>query len=155
MRKPSLLLAAVILLLIGLWSVHRLQQPATPRFNPALGQGTVYVPPSREAAPAAAAGTSSSLPGFLPAEARDTVVLIRRGGPFTHRQDGSVFGNREGRLPRQPRGWYHEYTVETPGSHDRGARRIVTGGTPPSEWYYSDDHYGSFRRFDVDAGAQP
>lgn len=155
MRKPSLLLAAVILLLIGLWSVQRLQQPAAPRFNPALGQGTVYVPPSREATPAAAADTSDSLPAFLPAEARDTVALILRGGPFVHRQDGSVFGNREGRLPRQPRGWYHEYTVETPGSHDRGARRIVTGGTPPSEWYYSDDHYGSFRRFDVDAGARP
>ena len=113
------------------------------------------MPPSREATPAAAADTSDSLPAFLPAEARDTVALILRGGPFVHRQDGSVFGNREGRLPRQPRGWYHEYTVETPGARDRGARRIVTGGTPPSEWYYSDDHYGSFRRFDVDAEAQP
>jgi guanyl-specific ribonuclease Sa len=153
MRKPSLLLAAVILLLIGLWSIHRLQQPAAPRFNPALGQGAVYVPPSREAAPAA--GASTALPAFLPAEARDTIALIQRAGPFTHRQDGSVFGNREGRLPRQPRGWYHEYTVETPGSRDRGARRIVTGGTPPSQWYYSDDHYDSFRRFDVDTGAQP
>lgn len=153
MRKPSLLLAAVILLLIGLWSIHRLQQPAAPRFNPALGQGAVYVPPSREAAPAA--GASTALPAFLPVEARDTIALIQRAGPFTHRQDGSVFGNREGRLPRQPRGWYHEYTVETPGSRDRGARRIVTGGTPPSQWYYSDDHYDSFRRFDVDTGAQP
>ncbi len=153
MRKPSLLLAAVILLLIGLWSIHRLQQPAAPRFNPALGQGAVYVPPSREAAPAA--GASTALPAFLPVEARDTIALIQRAGPFTHRQDGSVFGNREGRLPRRPRGWYHEYTVETPGSRDRGARRIVTGGTPPSQWYYSDDHYDSFRRFDVDTGAQP
>lgn len=153
MRKPPLLLAAVILLLIGLWSIHRLQQPAAPRFNPSLGQGTVYVPPPRDAAPAT--GASTALPAFLPDEARDTVALIRRGGPFDHRQDGSVFGNREGRLPRQPRGWYHEYTVETPGSRDRGARRIVTGGTPPSEWYYSDDHYDSFRRFEVDAGARP
>lgn len=121
----TLLLAAVILLLIGLWSIHRLQQPAAPRFNPALGQGAVYVPPSREAAPAA--GASTALPAFLPAEARDTIALIQHAGPFTHRQDGSVFGNREGRLPRRPRGWYHEYTVETPGSRDRGARRIVTG----------------------------
>ncbi|WP_259304814.1 ribonuclease domain-containing protein [Thermomonas sp. S9] len=90
-----------------------------------------------------------ALPAFLPAEARATVALIQRGGPFPHPQDGSVFGNYEGHLPRQPRGWYHEYTVPTPGARNRGMRRIVTGGTPPREWYYSDDHYASFRRFDV------
>ena len=67
--------------------------------------------------------------------------MIQRGGPYPHRQDGSVFGNFEGHLPRQPRGWYHEYTVETPGARNRGTRRIITGGTPPSEWYYTDDHY--------------
>ena len=82
----------------------------------------------------------------LPVEARDTLTLIARGGPFEHRQDGSVFQNRERQLPPQPRGYYREYTVETPGSDDRGARRIVTGGTPPSEYWYSDDHYRSFRR---------
>ena len=82
----------------------------------------------------------------LPAEARDTLARIAAGGPFEHRQDGSVFQNRERQLPSRPRGWYHEYTVETPGSDDRGARRIVTGGTPPSEYWYSDDHYRSFRR---------
>ena len=49
----------------------------------------------------------------------------------------------------QPRGWYHEYTVATPGARNRGTRRIITGGTPPREWYYTDDHYASFRRFDV------
>ena len=85
----------------------------------------------------------------LPAEARDTLARIARGGPFEHRQDGGVFQNREGQLPRKPRGWYHEYTVETPGSDDRGARRIVTGGDPPSEYWYSDDHYRSFRRVDA------
>lgn len=58
-----------------------------------------------------------------------------------------MFGNREGRLPRQPRGWYREYTVDTPGLQHRGTRRIVTGGAPPSEWFYTDDHYDSFRRF--------
>jgi guanyl-specific ribonuclease Sa len=84
--------------------------------------------------------------GGLPAEARDTLARIVAGGPFEHRQDGSVFQNRERQLPPRPRGWYHEYTVETPGSDDRGARRIVTGGTPPSEYWYSDDHYRSFRR---------
>ncbi len=151
MRKPSLLLVAVVVLLLGLWSIQRLQRPAPPAFAPALSGSGSYVPPARAADPA----TSATLPGFLPAEARDTVALIRRGGPFAHRQDGNVFGNREGRLPRQPRGWYREYTVETPGSRDRGARRIVTGGTPPVEWYYSDDHYDSFRSFRVDAGVQP
>jgi guanyl-specific ribonuclease Sa len=85
----------------------------------------------------------------LPAEARDTLARIARGGPFEHRQDGSVFQNRERQLPSRPRGWYHEYTVETPGSDDRGARRIVTGGTPPSEDWHSDDHDRSFRRIDA------
>ena len=81
----------------------------------------------------------------LPAEALATLELIAKGGPFPYRKDGSVFGNREGRLPDAARGYYHEYTVPTPGSPDRGARRIVTGGTPPVAWYYSDDHYRSFR----------
>lgn len=91
-------------------------------------------------------------PGFLPPEAHRTIDLVQRGGPFPHRQDGSVFGNREGHLPRRPRGFYREYTVETPGLGHRGARRIVTGGQPPREWYYSDDHYDSFRRFEVPGG---
>lgn len=82
----------------------------------------------------------------LPPEAHATLRLIATGGPFPHRQDGSVFQNRENRLPRQPRGYYHEYTVRTPGSRDRGARRIVTGGEPPREYFYTDDHYRSFRR---------
>ena len=88
------------------------------------------------------------LPAFLPAEARTTIALIQRGGPFPHRQDGGVFGNREGHLPRKPRGWYREYTVDTPGLSHRGARRIVTGGNPPQTWHYSSDHYESFRAFD-------
>ncbi|MBJ6982022.1 ribonuclease domain-containing protein [Luteimonas sp. MC1572] len=84
---------------------------------------------------------------FLPPEAFDTLALIDRGGPFPHRQDGGVFQNRERLLPQQPRGHYREYTVATPGARDRGARRIVTGGDPPREWYYTADHYGSFRAF--------
>lgn len=86
----------------------------------------------------------------LPAEARDMLSLIRRGGPFRYRQDGSVFGNREGRLPAKARGYYREYTVPTPGAKDRRARRIVTGlggdARTSGEYYYSDDHYNSFRR---------
>lgn len=88
-------------------------------------------------------------PAFLPAEAHRTIALIQRGGPYPHRQDGTTFGNREGRLPRKARGWYREFTVETPGLSHRGARRIVTGGDPPSEWFYTDDHYESFREFEM------
>ncbi|MET7477551.1 ribonuclease domain-containing protein [Streptomyces sp. NPDC005648] len=79
----------------------------------------------------------------LPAEARRTLALIDEGGPFPYARDGVVFGNFEGLLPRHERGYYHEYTVPTPGSRDRGARRIVTGQA--GEIYYTDDHYNSFR----------
>jgi ribonuclease T1 len=82
----------------------------------------------------------------LPPEARATLDLIRKGGPFPYQKDGSTFGNREGLLPTKPRGYYREFTVKTPGSRDRGARRIVAGGRrPPGEFYYTDDHYRSFR----------
>jgi guanyl-specific ribonuclease Sa len=91
--------------------------------------------------------STATLPAFLPPEAQDTLALIARGGPFPHSQDGVVFGNYEGLLPKQPRGYYHEYTVETPGARTRGTRRIITGGTPPEVYYYTDDHYRSFRRF--------
>jgi ribonuclease T1 len=79
----------------------------------------------------------------LPREAAQTLRLIRARGPFPYRQDGVVFSNREHRLPAQPRNYYHEYTVPTPGAHDRGARRIIAGGN--GEVYYTDDHYRSFR----------
>ena len=80
----------------------------------------------------------------LPAEARQTLALIERGGPFPFpHKDGNTFGNFEKRLPMAPRGYYREYTVPTPGSTDRGARRIIAGG---NEYYYTGDHYRSFRR---------
>ncbi|MBA4742275.1 MAG: ribonuclease [Azoarcus sp.] len=85
----------------------------------------------------------------LPAEAIETLGLILRGGPFLYRKDGSTFHNREGLLPEQPRGHYREYTVPTPGAPDRGARRIVTGGDPPEVFYYTADHYRSFRRIEA------
>jgi len=80
----------------------------------------------------------------LPPEARTTLGLIERGGPFPYRKDGTVFGNRERLLPPNPRGYYREYTVPTPGSRDRGARRIVAG--EQGERYYTADHYRSFKR---------
>ena len=80
----------------------------------------------------------------LPIEAQETIVLIRKGGPYPYAKDGAVFGNREGILPRAKRGYYREYTVKTPGVRSRGARRIVAGAS--GELYFSDDHYNRFRR---------
>jgi ribonuclease T1 len=85
----------------------------------------------------------------LPPEAIATLRLIQGGGPFPYRKDGTVFQNREGRLPARPWGYYREYTVTTPGSPDRGARRIIAGGTPPRVYYYTHDHYRSFRPIEV------
>ncbi|MCF7750756.1 hypothetical protein KQ945_08360 [Bacillus subtilis subsp. subtilis] len=144
MRKPLLLLVAIVLLIGGLAAIKLAQRPPAPQFAPSLTE------PGAATAGATARRTAQDpLPPFLPAEARRTIALIQRGGPFPHRQDGSVFGNREQRLPPRPRGYYHEYTVDTPGAGNRGARRIVTGGNPPTGWFYTDDHYETFRSFDV------
>ena len=108
-------------------------------FVPSLVQG-------RDSAPGVGLATMSV--SQLPPEGRQVYELIGRGGPFRYEKDGVVFGNRERQLPSRKRGYYHEYTVSTPGSRDRGARRIVCGGQtlPPEVCYYSDDHYASLRR---------
>lgn len=80
----------------------------------------------------------------LPPEARQTLVLIKRGGPFPYARDGIPFGNREGLLPSRQRNYYREYTVPTPGLNHRGARRIISGGA--GEYWYTADHYRSFKR---------
>ena len=80
----------------------------------------------------------------LPTEASQALRLIKQNSPFLYARDGVVFGNRAGLLPKRERGYYREYTVKTPGAGDRGARRIVAGRG--GEYYYSDDHYRSFRR---------
>ncbi len=82
----------------------------------------------------------------LPAEGRATLALIKKGGPYPYPQDGTRFGNRERLLPQQPRDYYREYTVKTPGTRNRGARRIIAGGSPPGEFLYTADHYRSFKR---------
>jgi len=87
--------------------------------------------------------------GELPRQGQETYRLIHEGGPFPYDKDGTVFGNRERLLPQQPRGFYREYTVKTPGSRNRGARRIVCGGRQPAApqaCYYTADHYASFRQ---------
>lgn len=89
----------------------------------------------------------------LPREARAVLAAIRAGGPFAYAKDGSTFGNYEGVLPRQKRGYYREFTVDTPGSRNRGARRVVCGAeardwsrNAPAACWYTDDHYATFRR---------
>lgn len=89
------------------------------------------------------AGEGISL-AALPAEARATLSLIQQGGPLPYSRDGVVFNNFEKLLPLKPRGYYREYTVKTPGRKDRGPRRIVAGQT--GDYYYTEDHYRSFRR---------
>ena len=87
----------------------------------------------------------------LPVEAQTTHELILAGGPFPFRKDGAAFANRERQLPSRPRGFYHEYTVPTPGARDRGARRIVCGGVPPTQpqaCYYTGDHYATYRQIE-------
>jgi ribonuclease T1 len=98
-------------------------------------------------ADAAATSVGSVCYGALPPQAHDTLDLIDQGGPFPYAQDGTVFSNREGVLPSQSSGYYHEYTVITPGSSTRGARRIVTG-EEYQEDYYTSDHYATFRLVD-------
>lgn len=102
---------------------------------PARGPGPVQAP------------VSSVALADLPPQGRETYALIRAGGPFPFEKDGVVFFNRERLLPTQPRGYWREYTVKTPGVRHRGARRIVCGGVPraPDTCYYSNDHYASFK----------
>ncbi|MBN8799342.1 MAG: ribonuclease, partial [Stenotrophomonas nitritireducens] len=100
MRKPLLLLTAAILLVAGLWAMRALQQPPPPQFAPSLDGPAAPAVTEEPRQP----GATDPLPAFLPPEAHDTIALVLRGGPFPHRQDGSVFGNRERRLPQRPRG---------------------------------------------------
>ena len=132
MRQLKPLMLLVLVVLAALWWQAHPRAPANdaPTPTPTLSTHAADRTPTNA----------------LPAGVRDTLLRIARGGPFTHRQDGGVFGNYERLLPPAARGYYHEYTVETPGADNRGARRIITGGTPPVVYYYTDDHYRSFRR---------
>jgi len=104
------------------------------------------------AQPAFARATPDALPEIavadLPKEGREVLAQIHVGGPFRYDRDGVVFGNREHLLPAEKRGYYHEYTVRTPGAKNRGERRVICGGprTTPDACYYTDDHYQSFKR---------
>jgi ribonuclease T1 len=155
MRRPAWIIVSLLVLGLGLWSLQRAPVTATLGGASSGAPAMVFSAPAAPPAPApqpTGVGAPSRLPAFLPAEAQDVLQRIARGGPFDYRQDGSVFQNREHRLPPQPSGYYHEYTVATPGSPDRGARRIITGGGEPGspgEYWYTGDHYRSFQRFEV------
>ena len=114
-------------------------------FIVALSLGFAGVPAHAQKAPPAPIDTVVEVAvADLPPEARETIKRIRKGGPFPYARDGAVFGNREGHLPKEKRGYYKEYTVKTPGERTRGARRIVAGAG--GELYYTEDHYNRFRR---------
>ncbi|MGW7102989.1 ribonuclease domain-containing protein [Streptomyces sp. NPDC054838] len=99
--------------------------------------------PAPVGVPGWAKGMATVRADALPREAREVLALIDKGGPYPYRQDGTVFGNFEKALPSHGRGYYHEFTVRTPGERDRGARRLVTGGR--GEFFYTDDHYDTFK----------
>ena len=133
-NHPLAWLATAVLGLAALWlgvSPERLRSDPAQAVEQ-IGQAIART--DTGTATTAEPAASGQWPAFLPPEARQTVALIQQGGPYPYRQDGTVFGNRERLLPLRERGWYREYTVETPGLRHRGARRIVTGGDPPQAW---------------------
>lgn len=168
------LAAGVLLVLVALWLV--LGDATGDGEGGAAGSSTTAASSSRSATPSAATPSStrrstpsstarttpssptgertpdSGLPTIaaseLPREGRETLRLIHRGGPFPYDRDGITFQNRERILPAQPRGYYAEYTVPTPGESDRGARRLVAGDD--GDVYFTDDHYRSFRQVEED-----
>ncbi|MEO5692962.1 MAG: ribonuclease domain-containing protein [Usitatibacter sp.] len=108
-----------------------------------LGLAAYVYPATAQRGPMPAPPAGEVLADQLPHEARTTLALIRKGGPYPYAKDNSIFGNREGRLPKRKRGYYREFTVKTPGERTRGARRIIKG--QGGELFYTDDHYSHFR----------
>ena len=159
-RRPLLLTLLVLSALLAVWVIARASGPGPTQAGSAVGSpgpaatATVGADPAQRHTASSGASESATDPvsglpwiaeSALPAEARDTLALIAAGGPFPYpRNDNQTFQNRERLLPVRPRGYYREFTVETPGSDDRGARRIVTGAD--DETYWTADHYDSFSR---------
>lgn len=154
-RRPGVrswgVLAVVVLVVLGAWLLAggkgaggSTSPSALPAPSAQPGDRTAPSTPGRQSV-----DPVSGLPWIaaadLPPEARRTLALIDAGGPFPYAKDGATFGNFEGILPQEPRGFYKEYTVDTPGSRDRGARRIVTGDNDRLR-YWTDDHYETFKR---------
>src|SRR5215470_10220883 len=129
MNRRTTWLGWVLAILVAL-AIGQRWLPADPSPTPAYGQ--------------IATTALAQFPGEERQAIQDTLKLLKTDGPFPYRKDGSEFSNREGHLPRQGPGYYHEYTVATAGSPDRGARRIVSGRA--GEIYYTRDHYKTFIR---------
>lgn len=139
-RRNLLIAAALAALLLALMAVvgfcaRTISSPSSSPGPSSSARVTTATPVS---------GLTTVRLSSLPPEAAATVVLIDKGGPYPYDKDGTVFGNLEGLLPKQPRGYYREFTVRTPGSRDRGARRIIAGRD--GDLYYTSDHYESFRQ---------
>ena len=149
-RRPStwhlwlpLLLVALVVAGWALTRSHSVQEaPAGPVVTQPAASPTAS--PHSSGASTPASGLPTIEEARLPRQAKGTLALIRAGGPYPYRQDDGVFGNREGLLPRQRQGYYREYTVETPGSGDRGPRRIIAGAK--GDLFWTTDHYDSFRQ---------
>ena len=139
----------VIVLVVGAWWLATHDSSTAASGNPGA-QATATAGQDRTAYPSGSvantpeSGLDTVAESKLPEQARAVLQLIRAGGPYKYDQDDKTFQNREGILPRQKKGYYREYTVETPGSDDRGARRIIGGRE--GDRYYTDDHYDSFRQ---------
>ena len=162
MRPRNLALLLVVLLAFGWQAWQRHAPSGVPAGTPAGTPAPSFPAPAFPEAPPPPDPTPGSTPresrpppasraldaGVLPREVPQVLARIRDGGPFPYERDGVVFGNFEGHLPRRARGYYHEYTVPTPGERGRGARRIIAGGDPPREFWYTADHYDSFVRLE-------
>lgn len=157
-RTRLQLLGGLVLILVGAWIVFTGGTGGSPDNGSTAGTQSQ----TRSAAPSSGStgdgsqgspggstpdsGLGTIAESALPAEGRETLGLIRSDGPFPYDRDGITFGNREGILPSQQRGYYREYTVPTPGLDHRGAKRIVCGEA--RDCYYTDDHYDSFRQIE-------
>jgi ribonuclease T1 len=137
-------LLAGLLAVVGLLGFQAGAMAAVPAIPAVAPVHTVAQPPCGDTSSFEKVDLSA-----LPPEAKETVDLIKKGGPFPYPEDGGVFSNREGILPKCKDGYYREYTVETPGSDDRGARRFVVG--EGGEYFYTEDHYDSFKLTNIDA----
>lgn len=135
------LVIAVVLLVVAMVSGQ--QVPTPPVESPGTAVSTTSAPPAVGQAPENPSGLPAVNASQLPKEARQTLALIAKGGPYPYDRDGVNFGNFEGLLPKKGSGFYKEYTVPTPGESDRGARRIIVGKDTAK--YYTADHYESFK----------
>ncbi|SOD74721.1 ribonuclease T1 [Jatrophihabitans sp. GAS493] len=143
LRRPQIALILLLAALVIGYTVSAVRHDSSPTTKTTTATPTATAATSKSAAEKHSPAPLSS----LPSEAAATVALIQHDGPFPYSQDGVVFNNNEKLLPEQPTGYYHEYTVPTPGSSDRGARRIIHGAG--GEYYYTDDHYESFVAVDI------